>query len=181
MDHARIAKAHVQREELLRLLLAGYSLREAANHMNASYYTVRMYVKRDDFLPKLKELSVEVYRRVDAEMGARKLSMLEKMEEASDEALETVLDLMRETKQDVVKMKCAQDLLDRNPQVSRTKRVDTTNEHMFVNPLTLVAAATAAREVDAFDARKREGGPAASAQPALPPAPEGTVPPEKIN
>jgi hypothetical protein len=138
----------VRKEELMRLLLCGHMLKECAIHMRLSYWTVRGYAKEPGFLLDLKSKSTEIYARLDAELAANKEDMKEKLERASEEALEMMIELAR-TSTGVIKLKSCQDLLDRDTRVSRTKRLDSDVAHDFVSPLFLVHAAKVGREIDA--------------------------------
>ncbi len=165
----------IREDELLRLLMAGFMLKEAATHLDLAYWTVRKYASAPEFMVKLRELSTNVFERVDAELKHSKESIMEKLEKASDKALakmESLLDLP--TAGPMLQFKAAQDLLDRRAEVSRTKRVDATvdQKHSFVNPLLLVHAANTAREMDEYAKRHPDnGGERGSGRaPQLPPS-----------
>lgn len=110
--------------------------------------TVRAYAKQPEFLVKLKALSTNVYERVDQELKARTDAITERLQEASDVALEEMLALTKGGKSEMVRLKAAQDLMDRDSRVSRTRKIDSTHEHGFLNPLTLAHMAATARQVD---------------------------------
>lgn len=137
----------VRTEELMRLLLCGHMLKECAIHMRLSYWTVRNYAKDPAFMTQLREKSTEIYARLDAELAANKEDMKEKLERASEEALEMMIELAR-TSTGVIKLKSCQDLLDRDTRVSRTKRIEGDTTHDFISPLFLVHAAKVGREID---------------------------------
>jgi len=143
----------VRQEQLTRLLLTGHSMRECAAQMDVHLHTVRKWAREPAFLAALKELSSEVFRRVDEELQSTKENMLAKLEEASDAALDRMLELVG-SKNEIVALKSSQDLMDRNTALSRTKRVEGTTRHDFLTPLHLVAAAQAAREVDEYERTK---------------------------
>src|SRR6266576_971264 len=91
----------VRREELMRLLLCGLVLKEKSN---------------------------EIYKRLDAELASSKEDMQERLERASEEALEMMIEMAR-TSTSIVKMKCLQDLMDRDGRISRTQRVQSDVKH----------------------------------------------------
>ena len=167
------AARQVREQELMRLLLAGYMMKECAALMKMSYKTVRDYARQPEFLVQLKELSREVYERVDAELRNLKEPLLMKLEEASAEALDRMIELMKHSKQEGVAFKAAQDLLDRTPELSRTRKLEgsVTSRHQFLDPLMLVHAAATAKEMDQFEARKQltEGRPPTGDDGAIPP------------
>lgn len=140
----------VRKEELLRLLLAGYMLKECAPTLHLSYATVRAYVKEPGFMDELKGLSRSVWERIDEEIGAIKEDITSKMQEASAEALEEMRSLLKSNVENI-KLKAAQDLMDRDSRLSRTKRLEEKHDHNFINPLLLVHAAKVAKEIDEHD------------------------------
>jgi len=151
----------IREDELLRLLMAGFMLKEAATHLNLAYWTVRKYASEPKFLAQLRELSGEIYERIDAELKVSKESILEKLEKVSDKALEKMENLLdRQDASPMLQFKVAQDLLDRRSEVSRTKRIEGTLEqrHDFINPLFLIHAAKTAKEVDEFAERHNADG-----------------------
>lgn len=115
--------------------------------MRMSYWTVRNYAKDPEFMGQLKLKSQEIYNRLDAELAANKEDMKERLERASEEALEMMIELARSST-GVIKLKSCQDLLDRDTRVSRTKRLEGEVGHDFISPLFLVHAAKVGREID---------------------------------
>jgi hypothetical protein len=150
-------KQMVKREELVRLTLAGFSLKESSRQLGVTYQTVLKYAKQDEFLSELKVLSAEMYSRIDNELRASRDYLSERLSEASNAALETLVGLLEPTVNENIRFKAAQDLLDRNPEVSRTKKIDATHSHAFMNPLHLIHAAQTAAELDGVDISKKLG------------------------
>lgn len=140
----------VRKEELLRLLLTGHMLKECGPFLNLSYPTVCTYARDPNFLSQLKEQSMEIFRRVDEELTASKMNILSRLEEASDNALRVMEEIMNGAKSDMVRLKAAQDIMDRDGRVSRTRRIEGSQSHEFLNPLTLIHAAKTAREVEEY-------------------------------
>lgn len=136
--------------------MAGFMLKECAQQMSISYSTVRKYASDNAFMTMLREHSQQVYEQVDAELKASKESIVQRMEEASDKALDTLKELM-DCEQSIVRLKAADSILDRNPQVSRTKRIEANQMHHFVDPLMLVHSAKTALEVDEYERKKLPG------------------------
>lgn len=110
--------------------------------------TVRNYARAPMFLQKLRDLSTMVYERVDAELQARTDVITEKLQEASAAALEEMTRLAKGSPSDMVRLKASQDLMDRDSRISRTRRLEGTQEHAFMNPLQLVHMAQTAQQVD---------------------------------
>jgi phosphoribosylaminoimidazole carboxylase (NCAIR synthetase) len=140
----------VRTEELMRLLLAGYMMKECAKQMSMNYATIRKYASEPSFMAQLKELNSEVYSQVDSELKLNKAQITERLEDISEKALDTLESLLDATAPAPIRFKAAQDLLDRNPQVSRTKKIEADTKHNFLNPLHLVHAAQAAQEMDEY-------------------------------
>jgi hypothetical protein len=128
---------------------------------------VRSWAREEAFLLALKELSSAVYERVDMELKSSKESIRAKLEEASEKALERIITLAQQEKNDHVALKAAQDILDRDGRISRTSTVNNTGTvaHTVIDPITLIHAVATAREQDIFERKK------------LGPVEDGTLPP----
>lgn len=135
-------------EELLRLLLLGMTVREAAGHMRSSYGRCCKVARSPQFLLRLREQSGEIAKRMVDELSTTQIEFAHRLEEASAQALEEMMSMMDELETPSnLKYKIAQDLLDRDPRASRTKRLEASATHEFINPEVLQRAATAAREI----------------------------------
>lgn len=143
----------VAEAELLQCVLVGMTLREASESMRASYWKIRKIARQPDFLLKVKEHSAEVAQRMCDELVTSQVDMAKKLEAASEAALEEMLQMMGESPNtSALKFKIAQDLLDRDPRSSRTKRIESTGtmHHDFISPAVLVHAAATAKELERF-------------------------------
>lgn len=147
----------VREEKLLRLLLTGYMMRECAKMLQVSYATVRKYASDEEFLRKLKEMSMSIYEEVDSELKLNASQVTQRIDELSDKALDTLETLLASDK-DIVKLKAADSILDRNPESSKQKKVEQTTNTRFLDPLHLIHAAKTATEVDEYENRKLTGG-----------------------
>jgi len=139
--------------ELLQCLLVGMTLREASGTMRASYWKIRKAAKQPVFLLKVKEHSGEIAQRMMDELVTSQVDMAKKLEEASQVALDEMMAMMADLDQpSKLKVNICQDILDRNPQSSRTKRMDLTGamSHEFINPAVLIHAAATAKELEKF-------------------------------
>ncbi len=140
-------KEIVRDAEMLRLLCQGLTMMECSKIMGWSYVTIRKACKRQEFLAKLKEFNIEVYERVDEEIKAGKFNIAKRIEEAASEALDQMLSLARGAKAESIKYKACQDLMDREPAASRTRKVETgTSFYMPVSVQVLQATAIALKE-----------------------------------
>ena len=148
----------IRTEELLRLLLVGNSLKECATQIGMSYYTIRKYASAEAFMNQLRDMSATIYERVDAELKTSKETILTNLEKASEEGLIAMRELVKGCKNDSVRMKAAQDLMDRDGRLSRTKKIEGTTQHGFMNPLTLVHAAKVAKETDEYNTKHNTDG-----------------------
>jgi hypothetical protein len=154
------ARKIIRREELLRLLLQGFTIPECAAHMKSAAQTIRKYCREPEFLLILKEHSGEIAKRLVDELATNQVEMAQKLEEASAEALEEMIMMMRSLEQPTkLKLQVCQDLLDRDPKSSRTKRMDITGtlQHDFISPALLIHAAATAKEVIDHEAKKALG------------------------
>lgn len=151
------ASKTVKLEQIIRLLLANYTLKEVAAYTQLSYSTVRAWCKDPQFLDSLRELSAQVYKSVTDELQRVSETLTERIESESEKALQTLAKLMDDScVPAAVRVKAADSILDRNPAVSRTKKVDAVTSHKFLDPLYLVGVAKTAQEVDEAEQRRKE-------------------------
>lgn len=139
-------------EELMRRLLAHYTLKECAAIFSVTYHTVCKRARRPDFLQKLRDLSSSIHSDVDNELRAITGLMTERIVELSSTALDKLERIMNaEGTDDRLVVKVAQDLLDRNNESSKTRKVEVKDVHKFMDPRVLADAARAAAEMELID------------------------------
>jgi len=144
----------MREDELLRLLQAGCTLKEAALHLRLSFPTLKKYVSQPEFLDRLKALNEVVFAQIDAELKTHRQDMYKRLEEASEIALEEMIKLATSSSSDGIRLKAAQDLMDRDPKVSRTRRLEANTNQRFINPLVLQTAANVIDIEDRFHAAR---------------------------
>jgi len=155
----------VRKDELMRLLLSGHMLKECASYLKLSYGTVREYARQPEFLAALKSLSLQIYENVDRELSNSKDAITAKLEAYSEDALEEMIQLAKSCSSPIVRLKAAQDIMDRDTRMSRSRKLESNVHQTFMNPLELHHLASVAREID----KKKE----------LPPAPATEAPPSE--
>lgn len=143
-DNVSIA---LRKTDIMHKLLAGYTLRECAQMYELSYQAVRHYCD-EHFMTELRTLSTTVYGQVESELTKNKLRLSDRMLEASDKALDKLIELMDSASNDKVKLEAANSVLDRTAEGARNKRVQEEVSHKFIDPLFLVHAAKTAQEID---------------------------------
>jgi hypothetical protein len=154
------ATKFVREEELLRLLLTGFTVREASTHMRCSYPHATRVARSPEFLLRLREHSSEIAKRLVNELSTTQIEMAQKLEEASAKALEEMIQMMDTLDQpSKLKMNICQDLLDRDPRSSRTKRMELSGamSHEFINPAVLIHAAATAKELKEYQEKGQLG------------------------
>jgi hypothetical protein len=142
----------IREEELMRLLLTGFTVKEAAIQMHKGYATCCHVARKPEFLLRLKEHSGEIAKRLVDELSTSQIEMAQKLEAASAAALEEMMGMMETLDTGQLKVKVCQDLLDRDPKSSRTKRIDMTGtmSHDFISPAVLIHAAATAKEIEQY-------------------------------
>jgi hypothetical protein len=140
-----------KRELLLRMMVEGVTMKECAKRLGCSYWSVARLTKDEDFMKRLKELNVKVFGELDEELKKKALATHEKIQEVSDDALNKLLDLMESADSEVVQMRCAQDLLDRNPDTSKTKKIEKTTKNLTLSAEFLHLVETSEREAGTID------------------------------
>jgi hypothetical protein len=139
----------VREETLLRLLLQGFTVKEAAANMRASYQTMLKLARDPHFILRVREMSGEIAGRMVEEMSTNAVDFAKRLEEASEKALESMMAMMDEAPTGQLKYRIASDLLDRDSRSSKTRKVDVqaTHKHDFINPDLLAHAAGVANEL----------------------------------
>lgn len=143
----------VHGEELKRLLLTGLTFREACRTLGVSEGSGRYYLNDTSWMGELRSLSNDIHERICREIEEQKRSLKDIAEDASAEALETLVDLMRNGQKEATRVKCAESILDRHGELVKVQKSEVDSKHNFINPITLQLAAQAAQEMDSRDER----------------------------
>jgi len=137
----------VRTEELLNLLLLHIPLKQCAERLHLSYWTVRKYASEPDFLDKLRTLSQSIYLEVVEDLKTERKTLSDRLTEASDKAL-TKLEALLESAQENVQLKAADSILDRTLETARNRKVEGNMSGRFtIDPLTLIHAAATSEEL----------------------------------
>lgn len=138
----------VRQEELLNLLLLHIPLKACAERLSVSYQTVRKYASEPDFLNNLRVLSQSIYDEVVRDLKTERKTLAEKMTEASEQALERLVELIKSESEQVA-IKACDSVLDRNAETARNRKETIDGNHRFqIDPVTLMHAALTANELD---------------------------------
>jgi hypothetical protein len=152
----------LRKEELLRLLLARYTLKEAAAYLRVTPWTVRKYCREKGFMETLREKDEKVWETVEAELTNSKVSIIQRAEEGAALALDEMISLCQSGKSEMIRHKSAQDLMDRDPRISRTKRLEGDGRSgPVLNALFLQQAVAAMNEEDSLKTQKPSATPKA--------------------
>ena len=152
------ARTLVDDEELMRLIIGKYRLKECAALLSVNYSTVCGRARRPEFLQKLKELNAELYAQVDKELTAIYRNVSERVLEMSERALDKLEELLETSDDNRLIAKIASDLLDRNPTTSKSTKAFVENKHSFINPLLLKHAAATAMEIEKSSTKELGAG-----------------------
>lgn len=146
------ARKAVVYQEMTRLLLAKYTLKEIAKLLKHDYTTMRKYASDPAFLEELKGLSKEAWQDIDAELRLNANSLADKLIENSAKALERIRALI-DSPNEHIALKASQDTLDRVPETSKVQKIQS-DAKVVIDPVLLIHAAATAKEVEAFKERK---------------------------
>lgn len=151
----------VKTEELLNLLLLHIPLKQCAERLSLSYFTIRKYASEPEFLDKLQSLSRSIFDEVVIDLKTERKTLQERMTEASDKAL-TKLESLLESAQETVSLKAADSILDRTAETARNRKIEGNMTGRFtIDPVLLMHAAATAQEIQTPPQNK-----------ALPPKPD---------
>jgi DNA-binding transcriptional MerR regulator len=137
----------VKKDELVRLILLGLPTRACAEKMGLSVQTIRHYLHIEAVQQEIKTKNAGIWQRIDDEITTSRLSLTERITHMSDKALEKISQLI-DSEDERVAMKASSDILDRNPETSRTHKVESTSMVMKVDADQLRLAAKTAMEID---------------------------------
>lgn len=146
-----VAKARqmIKREELLRFLIAGYSLPQIAEAQGCGVFTLRRMARSPEFIDLVREKAPQLIEQLGLEAKQRREQMLERLDEIAWKALDRLEEMIEdENTSEIVAFKAVQDALDRVPEVSRSKRVETSQAPPPLDPNKLLEMALVAREED---------------------------------
>lgn len=139
--------------ELIRMCIRGVSLKKAATALGVNISTVFKWRHDPEFKLKLARTRALIIEKAqlaqDVGVDPSKVSNLsieEIVEKASVRALEKLIEKL-ESPNEHIQLKAAIDLADRNPKISKTKKVQSSHVHAIMTPQQLALIARAAREV----------------------------------
>lgn len=134
-------------ETAVRLMAAGMTVTQIAKELHRGPETIKRWMMDDGFRAKLKELNGTMFAKVDAEISQMASTTVKRITSASDAALDKILELMETAGSEQVQLKAAQDILDRNPDTSKTHKVQSTETKVTIDATFLQLAATAEKEI----------------------------------
>lgn len=129
-----------------RLFVKGMKVEEIAEHLQRDVKTIRRWFWKAGLRSKIQELSTEAYARLDVELKKSAEATFERIQKVSDDALDKLLYLMEHADSQVVQMRTAQDLLDRNPDTSKTRKVEKTTRSVSISAEFLRLVETSEKE-----------------------------------
>lgn len=135
------------KEVALRLLASGMPIKEVAVQLNRSRTAINGWLHTGDFLQRLKALNAQAFAEIDAEIKTMASTTVKRITEASDAALDKILELMDTAGSEQVQLKAAQDILDRNPETTKTHKVQSTETKVTIDATFLQLAMTAEKEI----------------------------------
>lgn len=136
-------------QELLRLVIEGYTIREGALIIGCNYNTAMSYARQPEWRTQLMTLRSSALGKLDEELIRSLRTKSDLMDELATLALEEMKKLLMDPDTHVgIKAKMIDSALDRTPEVSRTKKLDVTTKSFSMTGEDLLAAAMAAREIE---------------------------------
>lgn len=135
-----------RRARLLRLAANGVNAKRAAELIGVGHQTVLKEYQDPEFRRQVVRLVESAFEDVDSNFEQMQLSLHDRIRLKSEEAFQTLCELMdSKDTHEAVRMKIAQDILDRNPE---TQAGHTVTHNSIAEVEELRRAAVAAREMD---------------------------------
>ncbi len=150
-------EAKKQRQnELIRYLLSGANLKEAAKAMNLHIATVSSYMKDPEVREQLRELHSGMLEQIDTQVVQAMRTKAEALEECSWLALERMKELLENpSTHPSVLAKMVDSALDRDLETSRSKKVDITSKSLTLKGEDLMAAVQGLKEIEERETRRK--------------------------
>lgn len=146
-----------RKQELLRLIVEGYSIKQGALILGCAYATAMNYAREEAFRTQLRGLRSNALEELDKELIQTLRTKAEMIDDLAFLAIDEMKKLLQDSGTHVgVKAKMIDSVLDRCPEVSRTKKVDITAKTITMKAEDLLAAAQAAMEVEQGRVAKEE-------------------------
>jgi len=141
----RLMTSSVLRAQLLRLAVRGCSATEAARVLKCHPQTaMKIYADPDFRKAAIRKLD-RAFGLTDEDFAVEKRSLILRLQEKAENAFSLLCDLLESNDtQPALRVKIAQDFLDRNPETQPGYTV----QHKRFEPEQLMQAARAAREMD---------------------------------
>jgi len=150
-----------RQQEMIRLLLDGGKIADVAMLIGVSKVTVHQYLKDPWVREQLAQLNSQLLSTLDVELLERSRTKAEIIDELAMLALTEMRGILQDKSAHIgVRAKMIDSILDRTPELSRTKKLDVTNKTFSMKAEDLLAAANAAREIEQRE-RLREAEEAA--------------------
>jgi hypothetical protein len=141
----RLLTVALRRARLLRCALRGLNAKAASRVVGCSHHTARAVYADPAFKARVRAQFGQVFEGIDDAYATAQLTLHERIEGVASKAFDLLQQIMEdETKQPALRVKVAQDFLDRNPETQAGHTVTARDE--FVEAL--AAAQDAARDMD---------------------------------
>lgn len=143
-----IAK-ELRAQELMRLVLEGYSMKNASHIMGVNYMTALKYARDPEWRQQLRDLHSEKLKALDSELieaTRTKMSLIDEIGLTALKKIQAYVDGENPEIQHLTRI--SDSMLDRLPETSRTKKVDITERKFVITGEDLLRAAQTARELE---------------------------------
>lgn len=149
-----------RKQELIRLLLEGKTMKQAAMIIGVAPTTVTTYAKDPVWRDQVRQLSSSLLGRLDDEIIDALRTKTQIVDDLAFKALKEMERMLDDQNlHPGIKAKLIDSALDRTPELSRTKKLDVTSKTLTLKGEDLLAAAAAAREVDDYQRTTEEAPP----------------------
>jgi len=145
----------MRQQEAIRLLLEGAKIADVADLIGVTKATIHNYLKDPVVRQQLAVLNAMLLKNLDQELLERSRTKAEIVDELAMIALGEMKNILQDRNAHIgVRAKMIDSVLDRTPELSRTKKLDVTNKTFSMKAEDLLAAATVAREIEARERMK---------------------------
>lgn len=146
-------------EVLQSFLKYGYIVDVARDTGISEYLLRRHFFGNPEFCNLLRSSNETIFLEATQSIRDNQQSMVEQAQRLAQDALNEMERLLNDSESEHIRFRVAQDLLDRDPRISRTKRIEQTGVNITIESKTLDLAMEAAREIEARDVTPKKDEP----------------------
>lgn len=141
--------------EVVEAFMRTGTIKGVCRETGISHYSLNKYFfSNPEFCKLLRGASEAIFVEATTTIRDEQASLLSKSQRLAEEALDVMATLLHESESEHIQFRVAQDLLDRDPRISRTKKIESRGFNVTFEAKALNIAMQAAQEIDAKEVKE---------------------------